>query len=237
MPVAPQDNVDQSELAKFSALASKWWDPRSEFRTLHEINPLRLNWINERAKLQGKQVVDIGCGGGILAESMAQQGAQVLGIDLAEKSLNVAELHKLESGANVNYQLISAEKLAQEMPAKFDVVTCLEMLEHVPDPQQTVNACTQLCKPGGWVFFSTINKNPKSFLFAIIGAEYLLNLLPTGTHTYEKFIKPSQLAQYARQAGLEFTEIIGLVYNPFTKVYRLAQDTDVNYMIACKKPD
>jgi 2-polyprenyl-6-hydroxyphenyl methylase / 3-demethylubiquinone-9 3-methyltransferase len=231
------NNVDHAELAKFSALASKWWDPNSEFRPLHEINPLRLNWIDERVGLKGKRVLDVGCGGGILAESMARRGADVLGIDLADKSLKVAELHKLETGVNnVNYRFVSAEQLATEEQETFDVVTCLEMLEHVPDPAQTIQACANLCKPGGWLFFSTINRNPKSFVFAIVGAEYVLNLLPKGTHEYKKFIKPSELAQYARQSKLDFSEIIGLVYNPLTKVYRLARDTDVNYMVACRKP-
>ncbi len=230
-------NVDHAELAKFSALASKWWDPNSEFRPLHEINPLRLNWIDERASLTGKKVLDVGCGGGILAESMAHRGAEVLGIDLADKSLKVAQLHKLETGADkVDYRCISAEDLAKQEQETFDVVTCLEMLEHVPSPADTVAACAKLCKPGGWLFFSTINRNPKSFLFAIVGAEYVLNLLPKGTHAYDKFIKPSELAKYSRQAGLDFSEIIGLVYNPLTKVYRLAKDTDVNYMVACRKP-
>ncbi|MCR2747716.1 bifunctional 2-polyprenyl-6-hydroxyphenol methylase/3-demethylubiquinol 3-O-methyltransferase UbiG [Limnobacter parvus] len=229
-------NVDHAELAKFSALASKWWDPNSEFRPLHEINPLRLNWIDERVDLKDKRVLDVGCGGGILAESMARRGADVLGIDLADKSLKVAELHKLETGVNnVNYRCVSAERLALEEQSTFDVVTCLEMLEHVPDPAQTIQACADLCKPGGWLFFSTINRNPKSFVFAIVGAEYVLNLLPKGTHEYKKFIKPSELAQYARQSKLDFSEIIGLVYNPLTKVYRLARDTDVNYMVACRK--
>ncbi|HAV74064.1 MAG: bifunctional 2-polyprenyl-6-hydroxyphenol methylase/3-demethylubiquinol 3-O-methyltransferase UbiG [Limnobacter sp.] len=231
------NNVDHAELAKFSALASKWWDPNSEFRPLHEINPLRLNWIDERVGLKGKRVLDVGCGGGILAESMARRGADVLGIDLADKSLKVAELHKLETGVNnVNYRFVSAEQLATEEQETFDVVTCLEMLEHVPDPAQTIQACANLCKPGGWLFFSTINRNPKSFVFAIVGAEYVLNLLPKGTHEYKKFIKPSELAQYARLSKLDFSEIIGLVYNPLTKVYRLARDTDVNYMVACRKP-
>ena len=237
MSSTESNNVDHAELAKFSALASKWWDPNSEFRPLHEINPLRLNWIDERVSLKGKRVLDVGCGGGILSESMARRGAEVLGIDLADKSLKVAELHKLETGVdNVNYRFVSAEQLAAEEQATFDVVTCLEMLEHVPDPAQTIQACADLCKPGGWLFFSTINRNPKSFLFAIVGAEYILNLLPKGTHEYKKFIKPSELAQFARQSQLDFSEIIGLVYNPLTKVYRLAQDTDVNYMVACRKP-
>ncbi|EDM82258.1 MULTISPECIES: bifunctional 2-polyprenyl-6-hydroxyphenol methylase/3-demethylubiquinol 3-O-methyltransferase UbiG [unclassified Limnobacter] len=235
--IESNNNVDHAELAKFSALASKWWDPNSEFRPLHEINPLRLNWIDERVGLKGKRVLDVGCGGGILAESMARRGADVLGIDLADKSLKVAELHKLETGVNnVNYRFVSAEQLAAEERGTFDVVTCLEMLEHVPDPAQTIQACADLCKPGGWLFFSTINRNPKSFVFAIVGAEYVLNLLPKGTHEYKKFIKPSELAQYARQSKLDFSEIIGLVYNPLTKVYRLARDTDVNYMVACRKP-
>lgn len=229
-------NADPAELAKFSALASKWWDPNSEFRPLHEINPLRLNWIDERVHLQNKRVLDVGCGGGILAESMAKKGAEVLGIDLAEKSIKVAELHKLETGvSNVNYRLVTVEDLAKEQPEQYDAITCLEMLEHVPEPASIVKACAQLCKPGGWVFFSTINRNPKSFLLAIIGAEYVLNMLPKGTHSYNKFIKPSELAQYTRQAGLDFVEMIGLVYNPLTKVYRLAKDTDVNYLIACRK--
>ncbi|MDX1667946.1 MAG: bifunctional 2-polyprenyl-6-hydroxyphenol methylase/3-demethylubiquinol 3-O-methyltransferase UbiG [Limnobacter sp.] len=236
MSSTEQTNFDQAELAKFSALANKWWDPNSEFRPLHEINPLRLNWIDERAQLGGKKVLDVGCGGGILAESMANRGAEVLGIDLADKSLKVAELHRLESGANVQYQLVSAEELAQSQAGQYDVVTCMEMLEHVPDPSLVVKACANLCKPGGWLFFSTINRNPKSFLFAIVGAEYVLNLLPKGTHSYDMLIKPSELAQYARGAGIEFSEIIGLTYNPLTKIYKLARDTDVNYMVACRKP-
>lgn len=237
MNSAQHSNFDESELAKFSALANKWWDPTSEFRPLHEINPLRLNWIDQRAHLSGKKVLDVGCGGGILAESMANRGAEVLGIDLADKSLKVAELHRLESGANVQYQHISAEQLADTHAEQFDVVTCMEMLEHVPDPSLVVKACADLCKPGGWLFFSTINRNPKSFLFAIVGAEYILNLLPKGTHSYEKLIKPSELAQFARKANIEFSEMIGLIYNPFTKIYKLAHDTDVNYMVACKKPN
>lgn len=229
-------NVDPAELAKFTALAHKWWDPTSEFRPLHEINPLRLNWIDQRVGLRGKRVVDIGCGGGILAESMAVRGADVLGIDLADKSLKVAELHQLESGVPVTYRHISAEALAAEQPGRFDVVTCLEMLEHVPDPAATVQAAAQLCKPGGHLFFSTINRNPKSFLFAIVGAEYVLQILPKGTHAYEKFIKPAELSRYCRQADIETTEIIGLTYNPITRIYKLEADTDVNYMIACRKP-
>jgi 2-polyprenyl-6-hydroxyphenyl methylase/3-demethylubiquinone-9 3-methyltransferase len=228
-------NADPSELAKFAALAHKWWDPNSEFRPLHEINPLRLNWIDQRAKLNGKRTVDIGCGGGILAESMALRGAKVTGIDLSDKPLGVAELHKLESGAELDYRLISAEALAAEQPESFDVVTCLEMLEHVPNPAATVAAAATLCKPGGWLFFSTINRNPKSFVFAIVGAEYVLRLLPKGTHSYEKFIKPAELARYCREAGLETSEIIGLTYNPITRIYQLERDTSVNYMVACRK--
>jgi len=209
------NNVDHAELAKFSALASKWWDPNSEFRPLHEINPLRLNWIDERVGLKGKRVLDVGCGGGILAESMARRGADVLGIDLADKSLKVAELHKLETGVNnVNYRFVSAEQLATEEQETFDVVTCLEMLEHVPDPAQTIQACANLCKPGGWLFFSTINRNPKSFVFAIVGAEYVLNLLPKGTHEYKKFIKPSELAQYARLSKLDFQKSLAWCTTP-----------------------
>lgn len=237
MNSAQHTNFDESELAKFSALANKWWDPNSEFRPLHEINPLRLNWIDQRAQLSGKKVLDVGCGGGILAESMANRGAEVLGIDLADKSLKVAELHRLESGANVQYQHVAAEQLADTHAEQFDVVTCMEMLEHVPDPSLVVKACADLCKPGGWLFFSTINRNPKSFLFAILGAEYVLNLLPRGTHSYEKLIKPSELAQFARKANIDFSEMIGLVYNPLTKIYKLARDTDVNYMVACRKPE
>lgn len=233
----PSTNADPAELAKFTALAHKWWDPTSEFRPLHEINPLRLNWIDQRVGLKGKRVVDIGCGGGILAESMATRGADVLGIDLADKSLKVAELHQLESGVPVTYRCVSAEDLAAEQPESFDVVTCLEMLEHVPDPAATVRAAATLCKPGGRLYFSTINRNPKSFLFAIIGAEYVLQILPKGTHSYEKFIKPAELSRYCRQAGIETTEIIGLTYNPVTRIYKLEADTDVNYMIACRKPD
>ncbi len=232
-----QGNVDPAELAKFTALAHKWWDPTSEFRPLHEINPLRLNWSDQRIGLKGKRVVDIGCGGGSLAESMATRGADVLGIDLADKSLKVAELHQLESGVPVTYRCISAEDLAAEQPESFDVVTCLEMLEHVPDPAATVAAAARLCKPGGRLYFSTINRNPKSFLFAIVGAEYVLQILPKGTHSYEKFIKPAELSRYCRQAGIETTEITGLTYNPVTRIYKLEADTDVNYMIACRKPE
>lgn len=228
-------NVDPAELAKFSALAARWWDPHSEFRPLHEINPLRLEWIDRIAALAGKRVLDVGCGGGILAEAMAGKGADVTGIDLAEKSLKVAELHRIESGAPVRYELIAAEALAARQPASFDVVTCMEMLEHVPDPAQTVRACADLVKPGGHVFFSTISRNPKAFLFAIVGAEYLLQLLPKGTHDYAKFLKPSELIGHARAAGLRAAEVKGLSYNPLAKTYHLSGDTDVNYLLACVK--
>ena len=228
-------NADQLELDKFSALAHKWWDPNSEFKPLHEINPLRLDYIDHLASLDGKTVLDVGCGGGILAESMTGRGAAVTGIDLAEKSLKVAKLHLLESGANVDYQCIPVETLAAEYPASFDVVTCMEMLEHVPDPESVVRACAELVKPGGWVFFSTLNRNPKSYLFAIIGAEYVLNLLPRGTHDYARFIKPSELSRYARSAGLAVNDLIGMTYNPLTKVYKLEHDTAVNYTIACRR--
>ena len=234
--IPPSSNVDQAELDKFSALASRWWDPNSEFKPLHAINPLRLNWIKGLVGgLQGKKVLDVGCGGGILAESMALAGAEVTGIDLADKSLKVAQLHGLESGVPVTYRNISAEDLAAEQPAQFDVVTCMEMLEHVPDPASVVHACAKLCKPGGTLFFSTLNRNPKSYLFAIIGAEYILKLLPKGTHEYSKFIKPSELAAFTRNAGLEMNGIKGLSYNPLTQVYSLSDDVDVNYMIAVHK--
>ncbi len=229
-------NVDTAELQKFGDLAHRWWDVTGEFRPLHELNPLRLDWVDRLASLPGKRVVDVGCGGGILAESMAQRGATVLGIDLSVKPLRVAELHALESGVKVDYREVSAEALASEKPAHFDVVTCMEMLEHVPDPAQTMAACATLVKPGGWVFASTINRNPKAFLLAIVGAEYVLNLLPRGTHEYEKFIKPSELARYARDAGLDIAEVLGLTYNPLTRRFKLGQDTDVNYMMALRKP-
>jgi 2-polyprenyl-6-hydroxyphenyl methylase/3-demethylubiquinone-9 3-methyltransferase len=228
-------NVDQSEIAKFSALAHRWWDPNSEFKPLHAINPLRLAWIKTFVSLDGKKVVDIGCGGGILAESIAQSGAETTGIDLSEKALKVAELHALEVGANLTYRAISAEDLAQEQAGQYDVVTCMEMLEHVPDPASVVQACANLCKPGGTLFFSTLNRNPKSYLFAIIGAEYILRLLPKGTHEYAKFIKPSELVAFTRAAGLEMLGMKGLSYNPITQVYSLNDDIDVNYMIAVRK--
>jgi len=230
-------NADPLELQKFSELAHRWWDPTSEFRPLHEINPLRLEWINALVPLPGKRVVDVGCGGGILAESMAKKGATVTGIDLSEKALKVAELHSLESGVPVRYEMIAAEDLAAREASQYDVVTCMEMLEHVPDPSAVVRACATLVKPGGHVFFSTINRNPKSYLFAIIGAEYVLRLLPRGTHDYAKFIKPAELSQFARHAKLEVTAIKGMTYNPITKIYSLNQDTDVNYLIACTRPE
>ena len=228
-------NADQLELKKFSELAHRWWDPTSEFRPLHEINPLRLEWINARVSLAGKTVVDIGCGGGILAESIAKKGAKVKGIDLSEKALKVADLHSLESGVPVHYELIAAEDLAAREPGQYDVVTCMEMLEHVPDPAAIVKACATLVKPGGHVFFSTLNRNPKSYLFAIIGAEYILRLLPRGTHDYAKFITPAELSQHIRNAGLEVDALKGMTYNPLTKIYSLNQDTDVNYLIASSK--
>jgi 2-polyprenyl-6-hydroxyphenyl methylase/3-demethylubiquinone-9 3-methyltransferase len=230
-------NVDPAELAKFSDLAHRWWDTESEFRPLHQINPLRLNWIQTLVQLSGKKVVDIGCGGGILSDAMARQGAQVLGIDLAVKSLKVAQLHAIEAGTQgVQYQEISAENLAAQQAGQFDVVTCMEMLEHVPDPAAVVKACSQLVKPGGWVFFSTLNRSPKSFLFAIVGAEYVLNLLPKGTHEYARLIKPSELADWVRAGGLELTQMKGMTYNPFTRVYAMNSDTDVNYLMATQKP-
>lgn len=227
-------NADPIEIEKFSQLAHKWWDPHSEFKPLHEINPLRLNYINQRAPLLGKNVLDVGCGGGILSESMAGLGAVVTGIDLSDKALQVAKLHLLESGKKVDYRKVAVEQLAAEHPASFDVVTCLEMLEHVPDPASVIKACATLVKPGGQVFFSTLNRNPKSYLFAIIGAEYVLNMLPKGTHDYAKFLKPSELAQACRDANLNVADIIGMSYNPFSKVYSFGRDTSVNYLIACR---
>ena len=229
-------NVDAAELAKFSELAHRWWDPESEFRPLHEINPLRLAWIDGLAPLAGRRVLDVGCGGGILAEAMARKGAEVLGIDLAEKSLKVAQLHALETGvANLRYREVAVEALAAEQPAGFDVVTCMEMLEHVPDPASVVRACAALVKPGGWVFFSTLNRNPKSFLFAIVGAEYVLQLLPKGTHEYARFIRPSELAAWCREAGLGLQATRGMEYNPLTRRYRLSADTSVNDLLATRK--
>jgi 2-polyprenyl-6-hydroxyphenyl methylase / 3-demethylubiquinone-9 3-methyltransferase len=230
-------NADPAELAKFSELAHRWWDPESEFRPLHQINPLRLGWIEQlTGGLQDKQVLDVGCGGGILADAMARKGARVLGVDLSTKALKVAQLHALEAQTpNVEYREVSAEALAAESPATYDVVTCMEMLEHVPDPASVVRACSQLVKPGGWVFFSTLNRSPKSFLFAIVGAEYVLNLLPKGTHEYAKFIKPSELASYARIAGLDLQATKGMEYNPLTRRYWLSTNTSVNYLLATRK--
>ena len=229
-------NADPHEIQKFSELAHRWWDPSSEFRPLHEINPLRLEWINARAPLAGKDVIDIGCGGGILSESMARKGARVTGIDLSEKALKVADLHSLESGVQVRYQCIAAEDMAAAEAGQYDVVTCMEMLEHVPDPAAIVKAAATLVKPGGKVFFSTLNRNPKAYLFAIVGAEYLLRMLPKGTHDYAKFITPSELSSFARAAGLQVDGLKGLSYNPLTKIYALNNDTDVNYLVACTRP-
>jgi 2-polyprenyl-6-hydroxyphenyl methylase/3-demethylubiquinone-9 3-methyltransferase len=228
-------NADPDELAKFSELAHRWWDPASEFRPLHEINPLRLAWIDEKAGLTGKRVLDVGCGGGILAEAMARQGARVKGIDLSERALKVAELHLLESKLDVEYEEIAAEALADREPGAYDVVTCMELLEHVPDPASTVRACATLAAPGAHLFFATINRNPKSYLFAIIGAEYVLKLLPRGTHDYAKFVRPSELSQSCRDAGLTVRNLIGMTYNPFTRIYSLGRDTDVNYIVHAVK--
>jgi len=229
-------NADAQELAKFSELAHRWWDPDSEFRPLHQINPLRLEWIDALAGLRGKSVLDVGCGGGILAEAMARRATQVTGIDLATKPLGVARLHALEAGvANLDYREIAAEALAAERPGSFDAVTCMEMLEHVPDPASIVQACSTLVKPGGWVFFSTLNRSPKSFLFAIVGAEYVLQLLPKGTHEYARFIRPSELARWCRDAALAVEGSRGMQYNPLTRRYWLSGDTSVNYLIACRK--
>ena len=230
-------NADPQELAKFSELAHRWWDTESEFRPLHQINPLRLDWIDAHAALPDKRVLDVGCGGGILSDSMARRGASVLGIDLASKPLKVAQLHALEAGTpNVEYREIAAEALAAQAPASFDAVTCMEMLEHVPDPSSIVAACAALVKPGGWIFFSTINRNAKAFVFAIVGAEHVLQLLPKGTHEYAKFIRPSELAQWCRNAGLELTDTRGMEYSPVTRRYWLSADTSVNYLLACRRP-
>jgi len=229
-------NVDTQELAKFSELAHRWWDPTSEFRPLHEINPLRLAWIDELARLSGQAVLDVGCGGGILAEAMAARAATVLGIDLATKPLGVARLHALERGvANVEYREVAVEALAAERPQAFDVVTCMEMLEHVPEPSSVVAACATLLKPGGWAFFSTLNRNAKAFVQAIVGAEYVLRLLPRGTHEYARFIRPSELGRWCRGSGLALQATRGLEYNPLTRRYRLTEDTSVNYLFACRK--
>ncbi|AQU82398.1 MAG: bifunctional 2-polyprenyl-6-hydroxyphenol methylase/3-demethylubiquinol 3-O-methyltransferase UbiG [Halomonas sp.] len=231
-----QGNVDAAEVAKFEALASRWWDPQSEFKPLHEINPLRLDFIDARSGLAGKRVLDVGCGGGILSESMAHRGAIVTGVDLGEAPLGVARLHAEASGVEVDYRNISVEALAAEQPGEFDVVTCMEMLEHVPDPSSVIRACSTLVRPGGYVFFSTLNRTPKSYAFAILGAEYVLKLLPRGTHDYAKFIRPSEMACWARASGLEVREQTGLTYNPLTRRYRLvAHDVSVNYMMYCRK--
>jgi 2-polyprenyl-6-hydroxyphenyl methylase / 3-demethylubiquinone-9 3-methyltransferase len=229
-------NVDQAELRKFGDLAARWWDPQGPMRPLHDINPVRLEWIDRLAPLAGQQVLDVGCGGGVLAEAMAQRGAVVTGIDLAGKPLRVAQLHALESGASVQYREIAAEALAAEQPCAFDIVTCMEMLEHVPDPGSVIASCAALVKPGGAVFFSTINRNLKSFALAIVGAEYVLNLLPRGTHEYAKLIRPSELITLTRGAGLELLDLVGMQYNPFSKVATLGPDTDVNYLVACRRP-
>ncbi len=228
-------NVDHDEINKFEKLASRWWDPDSEFKPLHEINPLRLDHIDQTAGLEGKRVLDVGCGGGILSESMAARGATVTGIDMGEAPLAVAKLHLLESGVKVDYQRIPVEMLADERPGTYDIVTCMEMLEHVPDPSSVIQSCAELAKPGGNLFFSTINRNPKAYLFAIIGAEYLLRLLPTGTHDYNKFIRPSEMDRWLRSSELHTSDITGLSYNPFTQTYKLSSDVDVNYMVSCTK--
>ncbi len=231
-------NADPRELAKFSELAHRWWDTESDFRPLHQINPLRLDWIDSLAPLNGKRVVDVGCGGGILADAMARRGADVLGIDLATKALKVAQLHAIEAATpRIAYREIAAEALAEEAPERFDVVTCMEMLEHVPDPSSVVAACAHLARPGGWVFFSTINRNAKAFAFAIVGAEHVLKLLPKGTHEYARFLRPSELATWCRDAALDLAATRGLEYNPLSQRYRLSADTSVNYMVACRKPD
>ena len=230
-------NADQRELDKFGELAHRWWDPNSEFKPLHDINPLRLDWIDHSLGLAGKKVADVGCGGGILSESMAARGAQVTGIDLSERALAVARLHLLESGRKVDYRHVSAEALAEEMPGAFDAVTCLEMLEHVPDPASIVRACATLLKPGGQLFLSTINRNPRAYLFAVIGAEYLLKLLPRGTHDYARFVRPSELAHCCREAGLAVAEVVGMSYNPLSKIYTLGRDTGVNYLMRATRDD
>jgi 2-polyprenyl-6-hydroxyphenyl methylase / 3-demethylubiquinone-9 3-methyltransferase len=236
MMTTTTDNADPVELEKFSELAHRWWDPQSEFKPLHDINPLRLELIDRLAPLAGKRVVDVGCGGGILAEAMAEKGADVVGIDLGDKALAVARLHLLESGRTVDYRKVAAEEFAAQMPGQFDVVTCMEMLEHVPDPESTVHACAAMAKAGGTVVFSTLNRNPKSYLFAIVGAEYVLNLLPRGTHDYARFVRPSELAAWCRDAGLEVRDVTGMTYNPLKKTYALGRDTSVNYILTAVKP-
>jgi len=236
--MSPSANVDHAEVGKFEELAGRWWDRNSEFKPLHDINPLRLDYIDARASLNGKRVLDVGCGGGILAESMAARGAEVTGIDMGEAPLEIARLHLLESGLEVDYRRMPAEELAEAEPASFDVVTCMEMLEHVPDPASVIRACHDLVKPGGHVFFSTINRNPKAYLFAIIGAEYVLNMLPRGTHDFGKFIRPSELLRWTRAADLEVRDISGMSYNPISKLYRLDPgEVSVNYLVACQRPD
>lgn len=231
-------NIDPAEIAKFEELASRWWDRESEFKPLHDINPLRVDFIDRHAKLAGKSVLDVGCGGGILAESMAHRGAQVTGIDMGEAPLKVAKLHGLESGVQVNYQQITAEEFAEKNPESFDVVTCMEMLEHVPDPSSVVRACAKLVKPGGQLFFSTLNRNPKSYLFAILGAERLLKLVPPGTHEFKKFIRPAELGNWMRDSGLQIDQISGMLYNPLTRIYSLSSDdVSVNYLIAGSRPE
>src|SRR5215218_3199692 len=237
MTTTSTPNADPAELAKFSALAHRWWDPNSEFKPLHDINPLRVDWIDRvSGGLAGRRVIDVGCGGGILSEAMALRGAQVTGADLSAKALAVARLHQLESGVEVDYRLVSAEALALAQPGAFDIVTCLEMLEHVPDPASVVAACATLARPGGFVMFSTLSRNPKSYLYAVLGAEYVLGLLPRGTHDWSRFLRPSELARHARAARLDVQEVIGMTYNPLTRTYRLERDTSVNYLMACRRP-
>ncbi|RRQ22942.1 bifunctional 2-polyprenyl-6-hydroxyphenol methylase/3-demethylubiquinol 3-O-methyltransferase UbiG [Thiohalobacter thiocyanaticus] len=231
------DNLDPAEIAKFETLATRWWDPHSEFKPLHDINPLRLDYIRRRVPLESKRVIDVGCGGGLLSEAMARAGAEVTGIDMGEAPLSVARLHLLESGLTVDYRQTTAEAMAHERPGQFDLVTCLEMLEHVPDPAAVIRACSTLVKPGGHLFFSTINRNPKAYVFAILGAEYLLRMLPKGTHDYRKFIRPSELDDWARQAGLELEDLTGMTYNPLTRSYSLGRDVDVNYLACYRKED
>lgn len=235
MPPMTSHNVDPAELQKFGDLAHRWWDPTSEFRPLHEINPLRLAWIDDNVHVAGKRVLDVGCGGGILSEGLATRGAHVTGIDLSDKALGVARLHLFESSLSVDYRHVSAEDMALQEPGGFDLVCCMELLEHVPDPASTVRACATLVKPGGHVVFSTISRNLKAYLLAVIGAEYVLNLLPKGTHDYAKFIRPSELSDFARAAGLDAVELLGMSYNPFTKRYSLGADTDVNYLMRCRR--